>query len=163
MINKSKWVYWLDKLLPRLTVVAMIVLLLTQIALFHDGTRQLVSLTERLEGQQLARVNHPNGNSVQTVLEPWSKLRLGKTVTFKTSEPQPQLSILINNQRLADLSSKTATVTVYEQDYIEIDGTQTTKPIRIQVTTAAGILLPMNNITVETNADLAAVGRVKFR
>lgn len=165
--QNDKVEHLIDKLLLRLVVFMLCSLVAVQTALFMDSTRNYVSKTDMLEGEQLA-VNRPGlaqETPVRTVLEPLQRLRRGKTLTISvlTPEKRPNVAVLINGQPAGNFQNGTVHLTVYENDYLAIDSARWNGFVRYKIEGDAGILLPMNGIELETKGDSAAIGRVRFK
>ncbi len=158
---------FIDKLLPRLVIVALCLLLVVQTVLFMDGTRQYISLTDKLEGEQLALA--PRGlkkeETVKAVLEPLQRLRKSKQLTLSvvSAVKNPTVVVRVNNQPVGNFRDGAVQLTVYENDYLEIDATEWPQLARFHVVADSGILLPISGVELDTRGDVAAIGRVKIK
>ena len=158
---------FIDKLLPRLVIAALCLLLVVQAALFMDGTRQYISLTDKLEGEQLA-INRPAAKkeaAVKAVLEPLQKLRKGKplTLTVLSVEKKPNIVVRVNNQPVGNFRDGVIQLIVYENDYLEIDATEWPQLAHVRIVVDPGILLPISGVELDTRGDVVAIGRVKLK
>jgi hypothetical protein len=165
--DDNKLTVYLDKLLPKLVVAFLCGLIVAQVVLFMDGTRQYISKTDKLEGEQLAlhRPGAAKADAARTVLEPLHKLRKGKTLSFSvvSKEKRPSIVVRVNNQVAGNFRDGTVRLTVYEQDYLEIDASGWREPVRLRVEADPGILLPISGVEFETIGDTLAVGQVKLK
>jgi hypothetical protein len=132
-----------------------------------DGTRHYLSKTDMLEGEQLAlhRPGAAKEDTARTVLEPLQKLRKGKTLslTIVSKEKRPDIAMRVNNQVIGNFREGAVHLTVYEQDYLEIDARKWQEPVRFRLETDAGILLPLSGVEFETFGDSLALGQVKLK
>lgn len=165
--QQNKLPNFIDRLLPRLVIAALSFLLVAQIVLFMDGTRQYISLTDKLEGEQIAltRPESKQEKSVQAVLEPLQRLRKGYklTLTVVSAETKPNITVHVNNQPVGNFRNGVIQMMVYENDYLEIDATEWPQLARFRVVVDPGILLPISGVELDTRGDVAAIGRVKLK
>lgn len=165
--NDNKFTLYLDSLLPKLVIAALCCLLVSQIILFIDGTRQYISHIDQLEGEQVVR--HPRDkateDTVRAVLEPLQKLRKGKTLslTVISDNRRPNLLVRVNNQIAGNFLDGPVVLSVYEQDYLEIDARQWSEPVRLRLKTEPGILLPLGDVELMIHGDTLAIGRVRLK
>lgn len=165
--DDHKLTRYLDKLLPRLVIAFLCGLVVAQAVLFMDGTRQYISKTDKLEGEQLAlhRLGGVNEAAVRPVLEPLQKLRKGKSVSFRvvSAEKYPDVAVRVNGQPAGNFRDGPVRLTVYEQDYLEIDASGWRQPVRLRVETDPAVLLPINGVEFATAGEMLAVGKVKLK
>lgn len=157
---------YVDALLPRLAVLSLIALCIVQAVLFMEGTRQYISRTDRIEGEQLVSgLDLPKRDLTQTVLEPLKKLRNSEPITISvlSAEKSPNIVLLVNGKSVGNLKNGPIRLTVYENDYLEIDASRWPHPARIQLSAEKDIVLPMNGVVIETYGDTAAIGKVKLK
>lgn len=157
----------IDKLLPRLALFAVGLLFIVQAFLFADATRHLFSITDRLEGEQIALHRPAAGkeNVSQLVMEPLQKLRNGKqlTISVMSEEKTPPVAVCINGRTVDDFRQGMVNITVYDNDYLEIDASAWQPAARFRIGSEAGVVLPLDGVVIETKGDIAAVGRVKLK
>lgn len=165
--DDNKITMYLDNLLPKLVIAAVCCLLVVQVILFIDGTRQYISHIDQLEGEQIVRNPRTKApeDTVRAVLEPLQKLRKGKTVSLKviSGEKRPNIFVRVNNQVAGNFQSGPVVLSVYEQDYLEIDARQWPEPVRLRLETEPGILLPLGGVELTIEGDTLPIGQVKLK
>lgn len=155
-----------DKFLLRLVLSAVGLLFVVQAFLFADETRHLFSLADRLEGEQIALHRPDTGKELsQLVMEPLQKLRNGKqlTISVLSEAKTPSVAVCINGKSVGDFRKGRVSITVYDNDYLEIDASAWQPAARFRIDSEAGVVLPINGVIVETKGDIAAIGRVKLK
>ena len=167
--SNEKWACRIDKLLPRLIVASLCALILVQTVLFMDGTRQLISKTDKLEGEQIAGQRRKPVKEeearARVVIEPLQKLKKGRNLSISvlSMHKHPNVLVLINSHPAGNFQDGSVRLTVYENDYLEIDARHWQEAVRFRIEGEADILLPLLGAEFESQGGILAIGRVKLK
>lgn len=157
-----------ENILIKLLVIAVTLLIAAQILLFMAPTRLYISRVDRLEGENTMQVPMSVSTSMleQTVAYNFAALRRKEHISVRMIKPNynSKVSITINGKVAGNFNAGECNLTVYEGDYIEIDGTHLKAPVKFVLRVPDNKLeYPINGLIFETNGNIAAVGKVKFR
>lgn len=167
----------IDRLLIRLTTIAVILLVVVQALLLHAETRKYLSLVDKLEGEQLtspptmyaADISQVDPNKIMTTVDnviakSIRSLRYGQAITIRMITPAAAGDglLTINGEVVGNFAKGNLEVTVYNGDYIEIDVTKLTGPAQFIIDTHKNerILLPLDGILLQSQSNVIVVGKV---
>lgn len=164
---------WIDKGLVYLVITCVTVMLLSQLVLLQEKTRPYLSKVDKMEGVDLASTMLlPTATPLQiteetTVLKDYQKLlRRSKVIIIKsmTRSNYPHVFIIVNGKRMQDMGNGISKITVYNGDYVEIDGTslQQQENFLIEVPDKK-IITPVDGLIVTGIKGIFPIGKIKFK
>lgn len=170
MRQARKWNHFLkgDNILIRLLVIALTLLIISQLLLFITPTRMYISRVDRLEGENTINEAAPTNEATaleKTVIYNLGALRRSEQLTVRmiSSHHNEKAGITVNGKLVAVFNDGECNITVYDGDYIEIDGTQLSEAAKFVVRVSGNQLkYPVNGLMFETNGTIAVIGKVQF-
>ena len=171
MRQARKWNHFIkgDNILIRLLVVVLTLLIISQLFLFMTPTRMYISRVDRLEGENTIHEIAPKNEVTtleKTVIYNLGTLRRSEQLTVRmiNSTHYKKIGITVNGKLAAVFNDGECNITVYDGDYIEIDGTQLPEAAKFVVRVSGNKLkYPVNGLMFETNGNIAVIGKVQFR
>lgn len=152
----EKW----EKILFRSIILGLIALVVTQSLLTADPMRFYLSWSERLEGEPIENWS----GATARVTDEDAKLFATMTIELKDFTSLAKAKLLINGEEVADFRKKQITVRVYPEDVIEIDGSFYNRHLNFEVIKiSSNILQPLAHQKIQTNRNIAKIGKVKFK
>lgn len=171
--SKKKWMIGVEEVLIRLLGLCMIVLLLSQFLLLQEGTRLYLSKVDQMEGENLT-IDLPL--YVETPLQIIEEtpvginyqhlLRKNKVIVIKMIKGSKGSSVflLVNGKQVDDFSKGNCKLTVYDGDYVEIDGKSLKESLQFVINVSdKGLLSPQNGLILEGENQILTVGKIKFK
>lgn len=145
----------------------VLLLLAVQILLLGQAGRSYLSLVDRLEGEPLV---NPEGNRASVydspVLNRLTALRESCLLTVTMLEPaaDPQAFVTVNGERAGYFAKGEVAIKVYDGDYVEINASAGSRPVRFRLATADDkVAVPPNGMILEGKPSVIKLGRIKFR
>ncbi len=176
---RRKHFFIIDRLLIKLSTVAVVLLLITQLFLLNGEIRKYLSLVDKLEGEQItspatmyaADVPWPDPNkAMNTVNKVFAKsmrtLRAGKNITIRMINPPADVDaiVTVNGETVGNFGRGRIELTVYDGDYIELDAVRVKKPAQFIIDTHKNdMVYPTDGILLENQNNLIVVGKVIFK
>lgn len=171
--NNDKWITRIDDILLSLVTIFLIGMLLSQILLLKEGTRLYLSKVDKMEGEDLfstvpryADIPLEIKDEVTVVKSYQNLLRRNKTIMVKMlSHPnEPNVFILINGKKTDDFSKGDSKITVYDGDYIEIDGRALNEPVDFLIKVPdKGLVSPQDGVVLTSEKKIFPIGKIKFK
>ncbi|MBP2625618.1 MAG: hypothetical protein H6Q68_329 [Firmicutes bacterium] len=171
--SKDKWIIRVEDVLLRLIIICITTLLLSQLLLLKDGTRQYLSKVDKMEGEDLTSTMPLYADTPlqiteeTTVLKNYQNLlRKSEVIVIKMikNSNNPYVFIMVNGKKVSDFGKGDNKLTVYDGDYIEIDATALSQPVQFIIKVPDNSLLsPQDGLVVEGAKAIIAVGKIKFK
>ena len=171
--STKKWIAHVEDVLIRLLIFFIMALLLSQVLLLKEGTRSYLSKVDQMEGEDLTAEIPLYAHGPQPILEEQTVvknfeklLRRSKVIVIKmiTFPKHVAVYVLINGKPIADFSQGQCTLTVYEGDYVEIDGRALKELTQFIIKVPDKKLQsPQDGLIVEGREGILTVGKIKFK
>lgn len=164
---------WIDKGLVYLVIACTTVMLLSQLLLLKEETRLYLSKVDKMEGVDLASTMPLHADTPlqiteeATVVKNYQKLlRRSKVIVIKPMNhaQHPNVFIIVNGKNIHDLSNGAVQLTVYDGDYVEIDGTSLSQVENFLIEVPdKKIVSPVDGLIVTGTKGILPVGKIKFK
>lgn len=171
--SKKKWMINTEGVLLRLLGLFITVLLVSQLLLCKEETRLYLSKVDQMEGENLTLdmplyADVPLHIKEETMVgkDYQQLLRKSKVIMIKMIKGTDGTAVfvLVNGKRVDDFGKGNSKITVYDGDYVEIDGRALNETLRFVVTVFdKEVLLPQNGLTLEGKNKIFTVGKIKFK
>ncbi len=171
--SKKKWIIDVDGVLLKLLGCCLTVLLLAQFLLLKEGTRLYLSKVDQMEGENLTLdmplyVDVPLNITEETTVGASYQhlLRKRKVMVIKMIKGSngSAVVVLVNGKKVDDFSKGDSKLTVYDGDYVEIDGRGHKQMLQFVLSISdKGLLSPQNGLIIEGEDQMFTVGKVKFK
>ncbi|GAW91007.1 hypothetical protein [Calderihabitans maritimus] len=155
------WTEAAETFLFRTVLLGLVLLVVVQAFLTHDPIRFYLSFSERMEGK-LAEfyMDNPEARIVTSGSVAFATV----TLRLENYSTLQKAILLVNGEKVADFRDKQVTVRVFPGDFLEIDGSFYTLPLRFKVVaTSSNIARPSVGQVIEVQGGVAKVGKVIFR
>lgn len=161
-----------DTVILRLTICCVTLLAFTQAALLLEKPRHYLSQVDRLEGEPVswqtplvAEVPHA---ATQTAPATYSfdRLRPSREIVLRLVRPpaDQEIFVLVNGSRQGDFALGETRLVVYDGDYLEVDASRRSTPVRLVIRLPGGGLdSPVDGTVLEGAGGLIPVGKVKLK
>lgn len=170
---KDKWLMRIDDVLLSLITISLVVMLISQILLLKEGTRLYLSKVDKMEGEDLfatmplyADIPLQITEEATVVKSYQNLLRSSKVIVIKMlkNPTNPNVFIMINGKKIDDFSKGDSKLTVYDGDYVEIDGTFLKQSVDFLIKVPdKGLLSPQDGIIVTGEKKIFPIGKIKFK
>ncbi len=171
--NKELWMKHIDRVLLWLITIFIGVMLISQSLLLKEGTRLYLSKVDKMEGEDLVFSMSLYADMPLLITEETTAvknyqnlLRRSKMIIVKmmNNSNDSNVAIIINGKKIDDFRNGSCKFTVYDGDYVEIDGTtlKNVTSFLIQVP-SDGLLSPQNGLIIDGKKGLFPVGKIKFK
>ncbi|WP_378955522.1 hypothetical protein [Pelosinus sp. sgz500959] len=171
--SKKKWIIDVEGVLIYLLSLCMIVLLLSQILLLKEGTRFYLSKVDQMEGESLSLDMPLYADTPLQITEETTVgtdyqhlLRKSKVIVIKMIKGSngSAIFILVNGKKVDDFRKNNSKLTVYDGDYVEIDGRSSSQPLQFVINIPdQGFLSPPNGLILEGENQIFTIGKIKFK
>lgn len=161
-----------DAAIRRLAITLAVTLAVTQAVMLLETPRSHLSRVDRLEGEAVtwqtpivAEVP-PAAPPAEPAAYGLARLRPNREITLRLVRPPADRDVylLVNGSRQGDFASGEISLAVYDGDYLEIDASRRTAPVRLVVRLPEGGLdWPADGTLVEGAGGLIPVGKVKMK
>lgn len=171
--TKETWMKHIDKMLLWLITIFVGGILISQSLLLKEGTRLYLSKVDKMEGEDITfsmplYADQPLLITEEaTVVKNYQNLlRRSKTIviTMIKGTNDSNAFIMVNGKKITDFRKGTCKLTVYDGDYVEIDGTSLPNltAFRIDVPNN-GLSSPQDGLIVEGKRGIFLIGKIKFK
>ncbi|MGE5329747.1 MAG: hypothetical protein ACM3KR_09600 [Deltaproteobacteria bacterium] len=141
----------IEKRIIILSVICFSLLIVIQTLMMNPLARNLLTQEEKVEGVFLQKSTE-NIDKGTIVLE------------LVDCNSMDKLWVMVNGQRVARFSGKKVTLTVSNNELIEIDSTGINASARVKIASfSKNIAFLINNSTLEVNKNIAVIARVKIK
>ncbi|SHJ90191.1 hypothetical protein [Propionispora hippei] len=145
----------------------VLLLIAVQILLLGQAGRSYLSLVDRLEGEPLANQEGSRASVYDSpVLNRLTALRESSLLTVTMLEPasDPQVFVTVNGEPAGHFVEGEVAIKVYDGDYVEINASAVSRPVRFRLATADDkVAVPPNGLVLEGKPSIITVGKIKFR
>lgn len=149
-----------EKVILRAIIFGLVVLVTAQALLTTDSLGLYLSWAERLEGEPFSSWSGP----VARVMETESTVFGYITLEMKDYSSLARAYVIINGKKAADFRDKRVIVKVFSNDIVEVDGSFYQRPLKFSVVGISPHLSkPVLNQTIETQGNVALLGKVQFK
>lgn len=156
----------------RLAVYCITILIVSQAALYLETPRRFLSQVDRLEGEPVswqtplvAEVPHA-ASPATPALYSLERLRPSREIVLRLVSPASDrdIYVLVNGSRQGDFAGGEIKLTVYDGDYLEVDASRRTRPVRLIIhLPGGGVDSPVDGTLLEGAGGLIPVGKVKLK
>lgn len=171
--SKRKWMINVEDVLIRLLGICIIMLLVSQILLLKEGTRLYLSKVDQMEGESLTLDMPFYADAPLKITEERTVgadyqhlLRKRKVIMIKMVKGSngSAVFVLVNGKQVDDFSSGDSKLTVYDGDYVEIDGRAMNQKNQFVIHVLDdGVISPPDGLILEGKNQIFAVGKIKFK
>lgn len=153
----------LEKAMVKGTVLIIITLILVQFFMINKSGRDLLSQTDRMEGEIIQSFS---GTEKKAVLPPLLVQRKNAflTMTLLNKNVEGKVKILVNGKEIGQFTDKILTVKVNEKDNIQLDTAECLAVVKIKITDVSkNLLYPQLNKQFICKGNIINLGIVKIR
>ncbi|MDF2635573.1 MAG: hypothetical protein K0R78_2447 [Pelosinus sp.] len=171
--SKSNWMIRSESILLRLIIVCVTALLISQIFLFKEGTRNYLSKVDKMEGERITATMPLYADAPLQITEETAVvknyqnlLRKSRKILIHIVKPPEHANIyvIVNGKRVDDFTKGSSKITVYDGDYLEIDATELELSAQFIIKIPEKDLLsPLDGLVVEGSKSILPIGKIKFK
>jgi len=173
MRHKDRWTKRIDGVLSYVVAIFVGIMLLAQLLLLKEGTRLYLSKVDKLEGEDLTATMHlyadtplPMTEETTVVKNYQNLLRSRKVIVIKMmNNPQnANVFVMVNGTKIDNFGAGDCKLTVYDGDYVEIDGTSLSEAVTFLIEVPdEGLLSPQDGLRIKGVKGIFPVGKIKFK
>lgn len=154
----------IEKLLIRLTFLGLFSLFIFQILLVNDDIRRFLSLTEKLEGEEIESSLPAFGSSFSEE-EIFGKEDISGTITIALldEESKPEVELIINGYVVAFFEEAQIKLKVYDGDIIEISPNGYKQALHFKIINTENLIMPVKGKEIIVEGESALVGEIKVK